>query len=127
MVPKIQKIKRGHCYTSKKPVERKMSHSATGKGCGECQFIWDGKCKGKKCLLGFEPVLACDVLGTQLNEKWGGTSQNVQIVFNSLVTEYVFLDMYSYFLFFSFFFYFSFNLSFLFLLIYLFFLLLFFF
>lgn len=39
-----------------------MSQSATEKGCGKCQLIWDGKYKGKECWLGFGPVLGCDVL-----------------------------------------------------------------
>lgn len=71
-----------------------MSQSATEKGWGECQFIWDGKCKGTECWLAFGPVLACDWCSV----KWeivGRNVQNVQIVFHSLATEYIFLDMYS--------------------------------
>lgn len=43
------KIKRDQCYTSEKLIERKMSQSATDKGCGKCQLIWDGKYKGTEC------------------------------------------------------------------------------
>lgn len=66
------KIKRDQCYTSEKLIERKMPQSATDKGCGKCQLIWDGKYKGTECWLGFGPVLGWDVLAAQWNEERAG-------------------------------------------------------